>query len=67
MTTAFRDIRPRARVRYLTPQGDEREARAQRLLIFSTHVVCDAGGGRPVVVDAYNYVRHENPPEEARR
>lgn len=61
MVTTFRDIEPGARVEYLTPQGQTRLARAQRLLLFSTHVVCDAGGGRPVVVDPYNYVRHTNP------
>jgi hypothetical protein len=37
-----------------------RDVRAQRLLCFPTHVVCDAGNGRPVVVDADNYVSHRS-------
>lgn len=56
----FRGIGPNDRVTYRTPQGQLLTARAQRGLLFAFHVVCDAGGGRPVVVDAYNYVSHRN-------
>ena len=59
----FQGIRPRAIVVYRTAQGAECVARAQPLLLFPFHVVCDRGNGQPVVVDAYNYVSHINPKE----
>ena len=61
MLETFKGIEPRAIVRYRTPQGDVRRARACPLLLFPSHVVCDMGDGRPVVVDSYNYVSHRNP------
>lgn len=61
MPATFKGIEPRATVRYRTSQGAVLRARACPLLLFPFHVVCDAGGGRPVVVDAYNYVSHRNP------
>jgi hypothetical protein len=62
----FRDIKPRAFVVYRTPQGAECTARTLPLLLFPFHVVCDRGNGQPVVVDAYNYVRHINPKERSK-
>jgi hypothetical protein len=62
----FRGIAPRAWVIYRTPQGAEATARAQPLLCFSSHVVCDRGNGQPVVVDPYNYVSHINPKESGK-
>ena len=56
----FRNIRPGDVVTYSTPQGQTGRARAQMFLCFPAHVVCNAGGryGRPVVVNATNYVSH---------
>ena len=59
--TTFRGIAPRALVIYRNAQEQELKARANPLLCFATHVVCDRGNGQPVVVDAYNYVAHKNP------
>jgi hypothetical protein len=56
--TIFRNIRAGDRVAYITPQGQTFTGRAQRLLCFPSHVVVDAGRGRPVVVDESNYRGH---------
>lgn len=48
-------------VLYRTPQGQIRSGRAKALLLFPTHIVVDAGNGRPVVVNASNYVRKVSP------
>ena len=56
----FRNIAPGDVVTYRTPQGQTRQGRAQRLLCFASHVVCDRGNGQPVVVNADNYVSHKS-------
>jgi hypothetical protein len=64
---SFRDIKPGDRVWYSTPQGVTLCGRAQRLLCFDTHVVVDAGGGRPKVVNDTNFVQRGGPHPGARR
>lgn len=54
----FRDIQAGEKVLYRTPQGQQCSGRAQRFLLFTTHVVVDRGNGQPAVVNESNYVRH---------
>lgn len=61
MLNTFKNIQARARVDYLTPQGQIRTVRAQRLLLFPFHIVGADARGQPVVVDSYNYLGHRNP------
>lgn len=57
----FRNIRPGDVVVFRTAHGQTRSGRAQLLLCFPTHVVVNAGHGRPVVVNESNYLRHYEP------
>lgn len=62
----FQNIKPGQMVTYLAHNGlrrdgsidyVERKGRALKLLCFTSHVVVNAGKGRPQVVDDGNFVR----------
>jgi hypothetical protein len=55
MNRTFNGIRAGDVVAYYDRFDKVRTGRAQALLLFPTHVVVDAGGGRPVVVNRDNF------------
>ena len=61
----FKGIQPGDTVRYKTPQGQVFSGRANPLLLFGFHVVVDRGNGRPIVVNANNYVSHRGKHDRA--
>ena len=56
MSDFFNNVKPGARVHYMTPQGQTRSGTV--VMNRGTHLVLNRGGGQPQVVTKDNYVKH---------
>lgn len=52
----FNNVKPGARVHYMTPQGQTRSGTV--VMNRGTHLVLNRGGGQPQVVTKDNYIKH---------
>lgn len=56
MSDFFNNVKPGARVHYMTPQGQTRSGTV--VMNRGTHLVLNRGGGQPQVVTKDNYIKH---------